>query len=145
MSTKTARNQRRKKGPVSPKKIAPAQKIATPPHRRMARRRLRLKPGIIAAVIVGVAIIGLGVLFFLNNAGGSSTTNNQPKRSLIVLHSNMGCPFRHWTWLRQMEKPWRSAVASSFHQGFFWMVNRSHMVVPPSADCDVKSNGDSGP
>ncbi len=44
----------------------------------MVWRRLRLKPGIIAAVIVGVAIIGLGVLFFLNNAGGSSTTNNQP-------------------------------------------------------------------
>ncbi len=84
MSTKTARNQRGKKGAVSPKKIAPAQKmplpqkIAIPPHRRMVRRRRGLKPGIIAVLIVGVAIIGLGVLFFLNNAGGSATTNNQP-------------------------------------------------------------------
>ena len=67
MSTKTARNQRGKKGAVSPKKIVPAQKmplpqkIATPPHRRMVRRRRGLKPGIIAVLIVGVAIIGLGV------------------------------------------------------------------------------------
>jgi peroxiredoxin len=40
----------------------------------------RLKPGLIAVVIAGVAIIGLGVLFFLNHAGGSSPTNNQPGR-----------------------------------------------------------------
>jgi peroxiredoxin Q/BCP len=44
----------------------------------MAPRRRGLKPGIIAVLIAGVAIIGLGVLFFLNTAGGSSTTNNQP-------------------------------------------------------------------
>ena len=77
MSTKTTRNQRGKKGPVPAKKIAPAQKMATPSRSRMAPRRRGLKPGIITVLIAGAAIIGLGVLFFLNNAGGSSTTNNQ--------------------------------------------------------------------
>ncbi len=71
MSTKTARSQRGKKGPVSSKKIAPPQKMAAPPRRRMARRRRGLGPGIIA-MIVGVAIIALGVIFFLNNQGGST-------------------------------------------------------------------------
>ena len=76
MSTKTARSQRGKKGPVSSKKIAPPQKMAAPPRRRMARRRRGLGP-VIIAMIVGVAIIALGVIFFLNNQGGSSTGTGQ--------------------------------------------------------------------
>jgi peroxiredoxin len=85
LSTKTARNQRGKKGPVSPKKIAPAetlpvpQKTATPPRKRYQRKRYRLNVGVIAffAVVVGVAIIALGVIFFLNNQGGSSAGTGQ--------------------------------------------------------------------
>ena len=77
MSTKTTHSQRGKKGRVSSKKIAPPQKMAAPPQRRMARRRRGLGPGIIAVVVVGVAIIALGVIFFLNNQGGASTGTDQ--------------------------------------------------------------------
>ncbi len=50
-----------------------------PPERRSAiRKRRRPGAGIVAiVVVVGVAIIALGVIFFLNNANGSSTTANQ--------------------------------------------------------------------
>ncbi len=76
MSTKTTHSQRRKKGTVSSKKMAPPQKMAPPPRSRMARRRRGLGPGIIALIVVGVAVIVLGVIFFLsnqgNNQGGSS-------------------------------------------------------------------------
>lgn len=78
MSTKTTHSQRRKKGTSSSKKIAPlqgttpSQKMTAPPRRRMARRRRGLGPGIIALIVVGVAVIVLGVIFFLNNQGGSS-------------------------------------------------------------------------
>ena len=77
MSTKRTHSQRGKKGPVSSKKIAPPQKMAAPPQRRMARRRRGLGPVIIAVVVVGVAIIALGVIFFLNNQGGASTGTGQ--------------------------------------------------------------------
>ena len=77
MSTKTTHSQRRKKGPVSSQKVAPPQKMAAPPRRRMARRRRGLRPGIIALIVAGVAIIVLGVIFFLNNQGGSSAGTGQ--------------------------------------------------------------------
>lgn len=43
----------------------------------MAQRRRGLRPGIIALIVAGVAIIGLGVIFFLNNQGGSSAGTGQ--------------------------------------------------------------------
>jgi len=39
----------------------------------MVRRRRGLRAGIIAVIVVGVAIIALGVIFLLNTSGGSST------------------------------------------------------------------------
>ena len=66
MNTKTAQNEKGKKGPA-PSKKAPS------PRRRMVRRRRGLRAGIIAVIVVGVAIIALGVIFFVNNSGGSST------------------------------------------------------------------------
>src|SRR5437016_7549033 len=51
--------------------------MAASPRRRMARRRRGLGPGIIAMIVVGVAIIALGVIFFLNNQGGSSAGTGQ--------------------------------------------------------------------
>jgi len=54
-------------------------KTATPPRKRYQRKRYRLDAGMITffAVVVGVAIIALGVIFFLNNQGGSSAGTGQ--------------------------------------------------------------------
>src|SRR5256885_3905692 len=35
-----------------------------------------LRAGIIAVIVVGVAIIALGVIFFVNNSGGSSSSGS---------------------------------------------------------------------
>ncbi len=69
MNTKTAQNEKGKKGPA-PSKKAPS------PRRRMVRRRRGLRAGIIAVIVVGVAIIALGVIFFVNNSGGSSSSGS---------------------------------------------------------------------
>ncbi len=66
MNTKTAQNEKGKKGPA-PSKKAPS------PRRGMMRRGRGLRAGIIAVIVVGVAIIALGVIFLLNTSGGSST------------------------------------------------------------------------
>lgn len=45
--------------------------------RKSVRRRRRWNAGFTIAVVVGVAIIGLGVVFFLNNIANTSTGNGQ--------------------------------------------------------------------
>jgi peroxiredoxin len=51
-------------------------KKSSPPRRRTVRKR-RLGVGILAVAVVGVAIIVLGVIYFLSNSGGSSAGTNQ--------------------------------------------------------------------
>lgn len=65
MSTKMSRPAQGKKDKTTPKK-------APSPRRRVLRKRRLFRSGVIAAVVVGGAIIALGVIFFLNSTGGSS-------------------------------------------------------------------------
>ncbi len=69
MNTKTLRTEQGKKNKTTPKK-------ASPSRRRAVRRNRSLRIGILAAVVVGVAIIALGVIFFVNNSGGSSSSGS---------------------------------------------------------------------
>ncbi len=69
MNTKTLRTEKGKKDKTVPTR--------TPsPRRRAVRRNRSLRIGILAAVVVGVAIIALGVIFFVNNSGGSSSSGS---------------------------------------------------------------------
>ena len=69
MNTKTLRTGQGKKDKTTPKK-------ASPSRRRAVRRNRSVRIGILAAVVVGVAIIALGVIFFVNNSGGSSSSGS---------------------------------------------------------------------
>ena len=70
MSTRTTRRkQAKKEQPVLKKAASPRQ------HRKSVRRRRGWNVGLTIAVIVGVAIIGLGVIFFLNTT--ANTGNGQ--------------------------------------------------------------------
>lgn len=61
------------------------------PRRRSRRKNRSVSVGILAAAIIGVAIIALGVIFFLNNPGGSSAGTGQAgKYAFQVGHPGSG-------------------------------------------------------
>ncbi len=64
-------------------KTGQGKRNTTPPKKapssrnRYARKRRGLRTGLLVAIIVGVAVLALGVIFFLNNQGGSSAGTGQ--------------------------------------------------------------------
>ncbi len=72
MSTRTSRGKQAKKEQTIPKKSSSLRQ-----HRTSAPRKRGWHPGLTITVVVGAAIIGLAMIFFLNNTANTSTGNGQ--------------------------------------------------------------------
>src|SRR5579863_9371828 len=74
---KKQQQNRCRRNPLSTKTFQEKIKKKPAPKRRATRRKRGLSVGVITAIIIGVAILVLGVIYFLNNTSSSNSLAGQ--------------------------------------------------------------------